>query len=87
MRPIFFALLLSLALTGCRTVWDPTFMPASYKYQQEEYHTAPGAQHTWFDEAVDNIERKIEEEMEEFDREMERQRMNPTSTQRADYNE
>jgi hypothetical protein len=31
-----------VALTGCRTVMDPTFMPAGYAYHQEKFKSPPG---------------------------------------------
>lgn len=42
MRLFMFSLLSILALTGCRSVWDPTFMPAGYTYHHEDYKSPPG---------------------------------------------
>ncbi len=42
MRITFFSLCILLALTGCRAVWDPTFMPAGYAHQQKPYKGPPG---------------------------------------------
>ncbi len=39
---IFLTIVLAFGLTGCRTVWDPTFMPAGYTYHNEEYKAPPG---------------------------------------------
>lgn len=42
MRLTFFSLVFLLALTGCRSVWDPTFMPAGYSYHHGAYKAPPG---------------------------------------------
>lgn len=42
MRLFMLSLLSLLALSGCRSVWDPTFMPAGYSYHQEKYKSPPG---------------------------------------------
>lgn len=42
MRIWAFCLVSVLALSGCRTFWDPTFMPAGYAYHQEEFKSPPG---------------------------------------------
>jgi hypothetical protein len=42
MRILSFCLLASLALTGCRSIMDPTFMPAGYSYHREVYKSPPG---------------------------------------------
>lgn len=31
-----------ISLAGCRTIMDPTFMPAGYKYHDNEYKSPPG---------------------------------------------
>lgn len=31
-----------LALTGCKPLWNPTFMPSGYSYHQKEYKSPPG---------------------------------------------
>lgn len=42
MRVFVFASFVVLALTGCKPLWDPTFMPAGYTHHQKEYKTPPG---------------------------------------------
>ena len=42
MRTPLFIFILAFALTGCNSVWDPTFMPGAYKRTNEVYKTAPG---------------------------------------------
>lgn len=42
MRVFVFSSLLLIALTGCKPVWDPTFMPSGYSFEHKEYKTPPG---------------------------------------------
>ncbi|MCC6598811.1 MAG: hypothetical protein IT559_08480 [Alphaproteobacteria bacterium] len=42
MRVFMLSLLSVLALSGCRSLWDPTFMPAGYSYHQNNYKSPPG---------------------------------------------
>jgi hypothetical protein len=42
MRLVLLLLVTAFGLTGCRTFWDPTFMPAGYTYHQEVYKAPPG---------------------------------------------
>ncbi|MEZ5815441.1 MAG: hypothetical protein R3E13_12100 [Alphaproteobacteria bacterium] len=42
MRVFVFSSLLVLALTGCKPVWDPTFMPSGYAYHSSEYKAPTG---------------------------------------------
>ena len=42
MRVFVFSSLLLIALTGCKPVWNPTFMPSGYTYHHDEYKSAPG---------------------------------------------
>ena len=42
MRFFVFASFLVLSLTGCKPVWDPTFMPSGYTHHHKEYKTPPG---------------------------------------------
>lgn len=42
MRQFTFFLLSLLVLSGCRSVWDPTFMPAGYSYHRNDYKSPPG---------------------------------------------
>ncbi len=39
---IFLTVVLAIGLTGCRSVWSPTFMPAGYTYHNDEYKAPPG---------------------------------------------
>ena len=61
MRPLFTLLILTLVMTGCRTIYDPTYAPAGYKYHQEEYKSPPGAEHTTLEEWI-NKTRKYPDE-------------------------
>ena len=42
MRLLFVSAVLVLALTACKPVWDPTFMPSGYAHHNKEYKTPPG---------------------------------------------
>lgn len=42
MRVLVFSSLLLIAVTGCKPLWDPTFMPAGYAHHHKEYKTPPG---------------------------------------------
>ena len=41
---LFLTAALTLGLIGCRTVFDPTFMPTGYMYHDDEYKAPPGSE-------------------------------------------
>ncbi len=48
-KPTFTLILISLvtlSLGACRAIMDPTFMPAGYRYHQEDYKAPPGPRTT-----------------------------------------
>ena len=42
MRTVLVSSMLVLALTGCKPVWDPTYMPSGYAHHQKAYKAPPG---------------------------------------------
>ena len=42
MRAFLLCLTGVLALSGCRSIWDPTFQPAGYSYHRNEFKSPPG---------------------------------------------
>lgn len=46
MRTVLFSAILLIALTGCKPLWDPTFMPSGYNYHHDEYKSPPGPEAT-----------------------------------------
>lgn len=36
--------MLLLTLTGCKTFWNPTFIPSGYSHHHDEYKSPPGAE-------------------------------------------
>ncbi|MCB9982785.1 MAG: hypothetical protein H6861_03790 [Rhodospirillales bacterium] len=42
MRTVVLSSMLALALTGCKPLWDPTYMPSGYAHHQKMYKAPPG---------------------------------------------
>lgn len=42
MRAFSICLIAVLVLSGCRSIWDPTFQPAGYSYHRNEFKSPPG---------------------------------------------
>lgn len=62
MRHILVFSFLILALTGCRSVWDPTFMPSGYTWHNDVYKAPPGpeAQSLGYDYSAARNEGQVE---------------------------